>query len=495
MDSEKSIDKSDEAQIAVLPGGDHASSSKYEPQLKRQMKPRHVSMIALGGTIGTGLFLSSGNALANGGPLGLVLGYALIGFVCFCVMTALGEMIAYMPIEGGIITLANRIVDPAFATALSFNYAYCYLFILPAEISAAAVLINYWITSVNNAVWITIGIVLVVGINLMGAKFYGETEFWFASIKVLTIVGLIIVSIVIDCGGGPASSGYVGFRYWKDPGPLNQYAGIAGAGGRFLGFWAVLIQAAFSFIGCETIAMTAGECKNPRRTISRAVKSIYVRIVLFYVLGMFTMGLVCPSNDPRIGTSSDAGASPFVIAIDIAGIKVLPSIVNACLLTSVLSAASADIYISSRTLYGVAKNGDLPKIVMKTTSRGLPIVAISISVCFALLSYMAVSSGATTVFNWFACAMAGITSWFSICVMYLRFRRALDAQGINRADLPYRGPITKFGCYFALVVIFLTSLTSAWSVFLRGNWDTATFVTNYLPMVLFPILYVAKKGH
>jgi amino acid transporter len=327
-----------------------------------------------------------------------------------------------------------------------------WLIILPVELVACAILVNYWIESINNGVWITIAMIVVVAINCAGARGYGEAEFWFATIKVLTIVGLIITGIALNVGAGPTNTGYKGFTYWKNPGPLTQYKDIPGTLGQFraslspflhpsqleaylcfssliaVGFFSVLIQAGFSFIGTEIVAITfvslcslfpparfdpeltsipspflsAGEAQNPRRNLPRAIRRVYIRILFFYVLGTFMIGIIVPSNNKRLGTSSDAAASPFVIAISEAGIKVLPSIINACLITSAWSAASSDLYTSSRALYGIALEGNLPKIFTRTTKNGLPWFALIVASSFCSLAYMALSVGAGKVFNYLA---------------------------------------------------------------------------------------------
>lgn len=184
--------------------------------------------------------------------------------------------------------------------------------------------------------------------NFVGA--YGEAEFVFASIKVITITGLIILGIVLDLGGGP-NHDRLGFRYWKHPGPFNQYNGIKGSKGRFLAWWAVMTQAAFSFIGTEIVAIAGGETRNPRRNIPKAIKRVYVRILLFYIGGVTIIGLLVPYTDNGLNLKdSTAAKSPFVIAMQHAGIKGLPSLLNACFLTSAWSAASSDLYSSSRAL-------------------------------------------------------------------------------------------------------------------------------------------------
>ncbi|KAH9949045.1 amino acid permease [Amylocystis lapponica] len=466
-----------------------------EPQLQRQMKNRHIAMISIGGVIGTGLFLGTASGLANGGPVGLLLGYLAIGSLCYCTMISLGEMAAFLPIPGGHITFAERFVDPAWSFTLGWMYCYNWVIILPAELSAASVLINYWDKRVNNAVWITMCLIVVVLINALGAGAYGEAEFVFASIKVITITGLIILGIVLDLGGGP-NHDRIGFRYWKHPGPFNQYNGIPGTKGRFLAWWAVMTQAAFSYIGTEVVAMAGAEAKNPRRNIPKAIKRVYIRILLFYIGGVIIIGLLVPYNYPNLGLgSSNAAGSPFVIAIETAGIKGLPSVINACLLTSAWSAGNSDLYCSSRALYSLAINGNAPKIFRRVSKRGLPWVALIPCALLGCLAYMDVSNGSGKVFGWFAnmTAIAGLASWFCINVTYIRFYKGLKVQGIDRKTMPYTTIFQPYAAWYGAILCFVVCFFSGWSVFLKGGWDTATFVTNYLPMMLFPVMYIGAK--
>ncbi|PPQ89594.1 hypothetical protein CVT25_012339 [Psilocybe cyanescens] len=468
-----------------------------ERKLVRQLKNRHIAMISIGGVIGTGLFLGTAGSLANGGPVGLLLGYTTMGSICFCVMLSLGEMVAYLPIPGGHIKLAERFVDPAFSFTMGWNYWYNWVIVLPAELSAASVLLGFWRPDINPAVWVAMCIVVVVTINMLGAGAYGEAEFIFASIKVITITGLIILGIVLDLGGGPDHD-RLGFRYWKHPGPFHQFNGIAGAKGRFLGFWAVLTQAAFSFIGTEIVAIAAGEAKNPRRNLPRAIKRVYIRILLFYILGTFVIGILVPSNSDRLNlkkTSGTAAASPFVIAIERAGIKALPSVINAALLTSAWSAASSDLYTSSRALYGLAASGNAPKIFLKASRNGLPYVSVIFCSLFTLLGFMGVNSGSGRVFGWFSnmTAVAGLMTWFGISVTYIRFYKGLKAQGFDRSTLPFWSRLQPFAAWYSLTACLLICFLSGWAVFLKGQWATDTFVTNYLPLALFPVLYLGSK--
>ncbi|KAF7355037.1 Lysine-specific permease [Mycena sanguinolenta] len=471
-----------------------------EHKLVRQLKNRHIAMISIGGVIGTGLFLGTATSLERGGPVGLLLGYLAVGSITYSVMISLGEMVAYLPIPGGHIKLAERFVDPAFSFTMGWNYWYNWIIVLPAELSAASVLINYWNHSVNDAAWITIIMVVVIGINMLGAGVYGEAEFMFASIKVITITGLIILGIVLDLGGGPDHD-RLGFRFWKHPGPFVQYDGFSGAKGRFLGWWAVMTQAAFSYIGTEIVAIAAGEAKNPRRNLPKAIRRVYIRILLFYIGGVIIIGLLVPSNDPGLNLGSGTAAgSPFVIAIKRSGIKALPSIINACLLTSAWSAGSSDLYTSSRALYGLAAAGNAPRIFLKTLSNGLPVASIVFCSLFSTLAYMGVKSGSgktsrRKVFGWFSnmTSIAGLMTWFGICVTYLRFYKGMKVQGYDRTQLPFASRLQPFAAWYALVFCIVIAFFSGWATLLKGKWVTADFVTNYLPFALFPVLYAGAK--
>lgn len=466
-----------------------------DARLKRQLKNRHIAMISIGGVIGTGLFLGTANSLVAGGPVGLLLGYIVVGTICYSVMISLGEMIAFLPLPGGHIRLAERFVDPALSFTMGWNYWYNWTIVLPAELSAAAVLINYWNETVNNAAWISIFLVVVIVINLFGAGAYGEAEFIFASIKVITITGLIILGIVLDLGGGP-NHDRIGFRYWKHPGPFTQYYGIEGNTGRFLAWWAVMSQAAFSFIGTEIVAIAAGEAKNPRRNLPKAIRRVYIRILLFYIGGVTIIGLLVPSNNPDLNLkSSTAAKSPFVIAIKTAGIKGLPSVINAALLTSACSAASSDLYTSSRALYGLAMVGSAPSVFRRTARNGLPYVSLLTCAAFSTLAYMGINSGSGNVFNWFAnmTSVAGLMTWFGICVTYTRFYSGFKLQGLDRSQLPFASKLQPYAAWYGLVSCLVICFFSGFAVFLKGNWTSADFVTSYLPLALFPILYVGAR--
>ena len=227
---------------------------------------------------------------------------------------------------------------------------------------------------INVAAWISLIIVLVICLNIFAVAIYGEAEFCFASVKIITIVGLLIFAFIIDLGGGPTHD-RLGFRYWKHPGAMKEYVAL-GDKGRFLGLFSTLVNAAFSYGGVEMVAVAAGEAEDPRRNIPKAVRRVFWRILFFYVLGSLAIGVLIPYDEPRLlsaidGDAPGAAASPWVIAIYRASVPVLPSIINAVILTSATSSANAFLYTGSRYLYALAQNGQAPRFLLRCSKRYL----------------------------------------------------------------------------------------------------------------------------
>ncbi|KAM0745999.1 hypothetical protein T439DRAFT_384462 [Meredithblackwellia eburnea MCA 4105] len=493
-----SNDQRESAHGFDLAGGQENSSERI---VQRKLKARHLQMIALGGTIGTGLFVGAGGALATGGPLGIFLGYLIMGFVCWCLMIALGEMTTLFPVNGSFTHYSSRWVDPALGFTTGWVYSVklvdhntggnvrtslfvinfsqlLTLFAVETHRSAAALVINYWPggQKINPAAWITLFFGVIVAFNFVGVRAYGEAEFIFSVIKIVTIVGLILLGIVITCGGGPDHQS-IGFRFWREDGPFQQLNGIPGPFGRFLSFWTVFIQAAFSFLGTEIVAITAAEAENPRKNVPLAIKKVFFRIALFYVVGTFVMGLLVSPNNPNLLTGSGTAASPWVIAIENAGIKGLPSLINVVVLLAAFSAGNSDCYAASRCL-------------------GVPIYALIVTCMWGFLSYMMCgSASAATVFNWFysLSSLTGLAAWATILLTYIRFHAGLRHQGFDRNTLPYKAPLQPYASYFALTFIVIVVFFNGYTVFLKDSWNTSTFIVDYITIPLFAMLYVFWK--
>ncbi|GAB7343281.1 hypothetical protein MBLNU457_1337t1 [Dothideomycetes sp. NU457] len=472
--------------------------------LHRGLQARHITMIAIGGAIGTGLIIGTGKSLAQSGPGSILISYTLVGFIVFLVMAALGEMAAWLPMGSGFSGYATRFCDPALGFALGYTYFFKYIITTPNQLTAAALVLQYWCPpeKVNPGVWITVFLVAIVAINYFGVRFFGEFEFWLSSFKVIVIIAVIILSLVLALGGGP-NHDRTGFRYYHNPGAFKPYIDT-GSTGKFLGFWSSLVNAVFAYLGTELVGVTVGEAQNPRRTIPKAIKLTFYRILVFYVLSVLLLGMIVPYNSPKLAfankATSTAAASPFVVAIQIANIKVLPGILNACILLFVFSASNSDLYIAARTMYGLASQGKAPRIFAWTDKRGVPVPALGLASLFCLLAYMNVSSDSKNVFSYFVnlVTIFGLLTWISILVSHICFVRARKAQNIPTSSLAYAAPFGIAGSYGALFFCILIALTKNFSVFTRspstyGDFDYKNFITGYLGIPLYLIMIGGYK--
>ncbi|KAF1999006.1 hypothetical protein P154DRAFT_437984 [Amniculicola lignicola CBS 123094] len=473
--------------------------------LHRGLKSRHITMIAIGGAIGTGLIIGSGKALATSGPGSILISYTLVGLLVYVVMMGLGEMAAWLPHASGFAGYATRFVDPAFGFALGWTYWFKYIITTPNQLTAFALVIQEWKTpkQVNPGVWITVVLVTIIAINYFGVRFFGEFEFWLSSLKVIIIVGLILLSFILVLGGGPTHD-RTGFRYYHNPGAFKPYI-AQGDKGKFLGFWSSLINAVFAYLGTELVGVTVGEAQNPRKTIPRAIKLTFYRILFFYVLSILFLGMLVPYNSTQLAfaTSKKAGtrasASPFVVAIRLAGIKHLPGILNACILVFTFSASNSDLYIASRTIYGLAEQGHAPRFLKYTDKRGVPVTALGVSSLFCLLAYMNVSDDSKVVFGYFVnlVTIFGLLTWISILVTHVYFVKARRAQGITNDQMPYVAPFGLIGSYIGLFFCILIALTKNFPVFTYGKeygkFDYKNFITGYLGIPLYIIMIFGYK--
>ncbi|GJN81672.1 hypothetical protein PLIIFM63780_005207 [Purpureocillium lilacinum] len=318
-----------------------------EGHLKRDLRTRHMQMIAIGGAIGAGLFVGSGGALHKGGPASLVIDL-IIGIMLLITNMALAEMAVLYPVNGAFYTYIVRFVDQSWGFACGWEYALSWLTVLPFELIAASKTIEFWRTDIHMAVWVTVFLVALTIVQIFGVRGYGEVEFVLSFIKICACLGFIILGIVINCGG-VGDQGYLGTKYWYDP--------------------------AFAFGGTEMVGLAAAESANPRKSIPTASKQVFWRIALFYVINLFIVGIILRSDDERLLGASGANtkASPFVLAIQDASINVLPSIFNAVITISVLSVANSCTFGSTRTMQAMAIRGHAPKFLNYIDNKGRPL--------------------------------------------------------------------------------------------------------------------------
>ncbi|UNI23806.1 hypothetical protein JDV02_009603 [Purpureocillium takamizusanense] len=489
LGTESSPTKSTDVEISS-----EASPVMETGELKRDLSSRHINMIAIAGMIGTGLFLSSGQVIATAGPVGAILAYLLMGCATAGVSYTTGELSAFMPHTGGFVRHASRLVEPALGAATGWNFWYTMAISAPAEISAAATLIQYWNTDINPGVWITIFLFIIVVLNFCGVRLYGESEVIFASLKIMLIIGLIIGGLVIDLGGAPNHE-RLGFRYWIHPGAFNTFI-KTGSAGRFLAFWKAMLPAAFSYGNIQVVAISGSETRDPRKTIPAATKMTFYRVFFFYVCSIFIVGLIVPYDDKALSISTGtAQQSPFVIAFERSGVLAVPSIINAVVCTSALSSGSACIFIASRTLYGLSCDGHAPQIFQRCNRWGTPHYAVGITCMILPLVYLNVTNNTAIVFGWFVniTTVAGLIGWIVIEVTFLRFHAGLKHQGYSREDLPYKSPLQPYMAWVTLLIVSLVVLFSGFDVFIKRRFTAAGLLTHYVNLVLFAVLYFLFK--
>ncbi|EEH47577.1 uncharacterized protein PADG_03661 [Paracoccidioides brasiliensis Pb18] len=466
---------------------------KRYARTQRGLKSRHVQMMALGGTIGTGLFVGSGLALYTGGPAFLLSAYIFMGLLVFGVVTAVSEVATYLPVHGGSMSYyAYRYCSRSLGFALGYLYWYSMGILVPNEITAASMVIEYWHPDVHVAVWITILMVVIIALNSLPVRWYGESEFWFAGLKVIALLGLLMLSFILFLGGGPRRQ-RLGFHYWRDPGAAKEHI-LTGDTGRFVALLQTVVLGAFAFLFApELVVTTAGEMESPRRNIPQASRRFFYRLLFFYVFGALAIGVICPSNlkDLKDG-GYGAASSPFVLGIKHAGIPVLDSIINAAILLSAWSSGNSYLYMSSRSLYSLAVAGNAPSIFKTCNRYGLPYMALIASSLFSLLSYLTVTNNSSTVFLWLVSLTntSGFISWTCCCIIYFRFRKAVDAQGVER---PYKSVMQPWGARAGIVGFPFLVLLNGFSNFFPSNWTVAGFCTSYIGLPVFLVIYLVHR--
>ncbi|KAL8283798.1 hypothetical protein RQP46_005230 [Phenoliferia psychrophenolica] len=419
--------------VAGTAGNDGLGEGE-NPMLQQKMKPRHLQMIAVGGSIGTGLFVGSGQALRNGGPAGVLIAWTLIGMVWhhFAIMLILHKLTGM---------------------AMGWNYLLQWAVVLPLEITVAGITVQYWekAAAVPIAAWITIFFVAIIIVNIFGAIGFAEEEFWSSCLKLSVVIIFVILGAVLNAGGGPASgnfSSYVGGKNFVDPG---------GFANGFKGVCAVFVTAAFSFAGTELVGLAATETPDPRATMPGAVKGTFWRITLIYLSSLLIIGLNVPYNDPALLDGSGTGTSPFVIMVRSAGINGLDHLINITICISVLSIGLSCVYAGSRVLTALAEQGYAPKIFTYVDKSGRPLFSVLAILAWGPIAYVNVTPSGGAIFDWLL-AISGLSTlftWGAICMCHIRFRAAWKAQGHSVEELPFKAMGGVWGSWFGVILVSL----------------------------------------
>jgi AAT family amino acid transporter len=396
--------------------------------------------MSLGAAIGVGLFLGSATAIRLAGP-GIILGYAFAGMIMFFIMRALGEMAIQNPVAGSFSQYARDYLGalPGFLTG--WNYWFLWVVTCMAEITAAGIYMEYWFPDVPRWIWALVALGIMASVNFLNVKAYGELEFWFALIKIVTIVFMIISGIgmiVFGIGNGGVATGIS--NLWEHGGLFPN-----GLKGVLMSLQMIM----FAFLGIEMIGITAGEVKNPERTLSRAIDSVFWRILIFYVGALFVIMSIYPWTE--IGTKG----SPFVLTFDKLGIPAAAGIINFVVLTAALSSCNGGIFSTARMLFNLAENGEAPKKLGRLNKNGVPSLAVIITACTLLVGVVLNYLVPAKVFTWVTAisTFGAIWTWSMILLSQIRYRKSLSQEQLNR--LKFKMPLFPFTSYFSLAFLLL----------------------------------------
>ena len=464
-----------------------AEGAEGTRKLRRNLKARHLNMIAIGGAIGTGLFVASGQTIAEAGPGGALTAYALIGVMVWLVMQSLGEMSAYLPVAGSFQEYGTRFVSPSFGFAMGWNYWFNWAITVAAELVAAALVMKYWFPDVPSIVWSAIFLAIIFSINALSVRAFGEGEFWFAAIKVTTVVVFLILGVAMIfgiMGGSGMNDG------------SNWTTGDAPFVGGGMGILAVFIVAGYSFQGTELVGIAAGEAENPEKTLPRAIRTIFWRIMLFYIGAIAIIGFLIPYTDPNLLSAAEdnIAVSPFTLVFDRAGIALAAGLMNAVILTSVLSAGNSGLFASTRMLYSLANNGDAPRFLGKLSKHHVPMNALYATTAIGMAGFITslVGDGVAYTFLLTLSALAGFITWMGISWSHYKFRIALKAQGKDLSELPYRARFFPLGAIIALLLCFGVVIGQAYGPIVNQE-NMFAILSPYLGIPVFLALWGIHK--
>jgi lysine-specific permease len=460
------------------------ANSDLTDSLKRNMASRHLSMIAIGGSIGTGLFLAMGNSIHAAGPGGTVIAYLIIGIMVYFLMMSLGEMAAFMPTSGSFYSYSAEFIDPALGYAMGFNYWYSWAITVACEIVAASLIMGYWFPHVPAFYWNLTFFLAFFGINVMSARGFGETEYWFSFIKVTAIVLFIIL-------GGALISGLMGhhptsYQYWTiGDGPFH---------GGWLAILNVCMITGFSFQGTELVGVAAGESKNPHVSIPKAIKKVFWRILLFYVISIIVVSFLIPYTSTLL-TSDDVRMSPFTLVFHQAGIASAASLMNLVIIVAILSAGNSGMYAATRMLWHLAKQKHMPAIFARVNKRGVPIYALLVTASVSGLAFLSSLFGKGIVYLWLvnASSLCGFITWTGIAASHYRFRKAYIKQGGNIKDLPYLAKGYPYAPLAAFILCLIVIAGQNYSAFTGSKIDFYGIFVSYASLPAFLVCWFGYK--
>jgi len=464
-------------------------STHQAPQIRRILKTRHLSMVAIGGAIGTGLFVASGATISQAGPGGAIAIYAIVGIMIYFLMTSLGELTTYTPVSGSFSSFGSRYVDEGFGFAVGWNYWYNWAITVAFDLSAAQLVMKYWLPNAPGILWSLLFLTVIFLLNYISVRGFGEGEFVFSSIKITFVTLFLIAGLCMIAG--------ILLNDQQDTLWQNFTLSEAPFVGGIPAMLSIAMIAAFSFQGTELIGVVAGESENPSKSVPQAIRKIFWRILLFYILAIFIISVLIPYTDPNLlrNNTTDIAVSPFTLVLKRAGLASAAAVMNAVVLVSVLSAGNAGMYAATRTLYALAKEGKAPRMFAKLSANGIPQNALYATVIVAMLCSLTALFPEKTVYIWLLnlSGMTGVILWLSIAICHYRFRKGFLIQGHTLKELPYCAKWFPGGPIFALICCFLIILGQGLQNILSGHINWLSLIGAYISIPLFLTIWLVHR--
>lgn len=441
-------------------------------ELQRGLEERHITLMSLGACIGVGLFLGSAKTIELAGPA-ILIAYVVAGAIMFVIMRALGEMAIQNPVAGSFSRYAKDYLGPLAGYITGWNYWFLWVVTCMAEITAVGVYMHLWFPNVPKWIWALAALVIMTLVNLITVKAYGEFEFWFALIKIVAIIAMIIIGLLIiifGFGNGGVATGISN---------LWSHGGFAPNGMK--GILLSMQMVMFAYLGIEMLGVTAGEAKNPEKTISRAVNTVFWRILIFYVGALFVIMSIYPWNE--IGTAG----SPFVMTFEKIGIRQAAGIINFVVLTAALSSCNSGIFSTGRMLFNLAKQNQAPASLKKVNKGGVPSLAIILSAAALLIGVVLNYLVPEKVFAWVTSisTFGAVWTWAMILLSQLKFRKNMSPE--ERANIKFKAPFWPYGNYIALAFLVLVIVLMAFS---EDTW--IALVVGPIWLILLVAVYYSK---
>lgn len=449
-------------------------------RLLQKLESRHVSMIAIGGSIGTGIFLASGYAISVAGPGGALIAYSVMAVVVYFLMTSLGELSAYRPSSGSFCDYTTMYVGKSFGFAMGYNYWLNWAITIAAEISAASLIMSYWFPHINP-IWFSLFFFFaVVAANIFSVKVYGEVEYWLSFLKVSVIIVFIALGIFAIFGEPNFGVG----RWCIGDAPFHK---------GWLGFITVFLFAGFSFQGTELVGVASGETKNAEVTIPKSIKMVFWRLTLFYVLSIGVISLLISYTDLRLTYQNDVSMSPYTLIFSAYLSNYAGHVINFIILAAVISAANASMYSATRILWYLGHSGQTPGVVKYVNKSGVPIVALFATAAIGSLVFISSFVGNGVFFNYIVqiSSLSGFLAWFGIALSHYKFRKdhleKLGGESILKYKAkfyPYAQIISMLAIGFIIIAQFIT---------LDANYHFLDFIAIYSAVILFLLIYIGHK--